>query len=170
VVTDVAKNAGKNTLKQVAKCIFFPSRKLLLIIRICPLCRAPVRSISSLEGAIADKKADKFADAEFKTSSKLNKVLELIDEEENHKFVIVSQWRELLRLVADALSQNKVSYMQLDGSTVPEKRGEMVKQFQNNQNIRVCLLSLHAAAEGITLTEADRVVHLGTSENVNSTY
>ena len=126
------------------------------------MCRTTVRSISSIEMAVADKNADSFANREFKTSSKLNKVLELIaEEEEQHKFVIVSQWRELLKLVAEALVQNNISYMQLDGSTIPEKRGEMVKRFQNDKNIKVCLLSLHAAAEGITLTEADRVIHLG---------
>ena len=72
----------------------------------CPVCRGNVEEIMSMEDAIANKTANDIVNEEFKTSSKLNQLVKIIlDEIKDHKIVIVSQWRELLRLVSDTLVQ-----------------------------------------------------------------
>lgn len=53
-----------------------------------------------------------------------------------------------------------MKYIQLDGGLAPQNRGVLVEKFQTDSSIRICLLSLHAAAEGITLTAANKIFHL----------
>jgi len=100
----------------------------------------------------------------FGTSTKLNELMRLVrrDIENGEKCVVVSQWTRLLDLVELELMKNDppINFSRLDGKLPPLKRANVVSEFQENSEIIVCLLSLHAGAEGITLTAATRVYHL----------
>ncbi|HYO93001.1 MAG TPA: SNF2-related protein, partial [Polyangiaceae bacterium] len=92
-------------------------------------------------------------------SGKLMAVRELIAEVESggHKVLIFSQFVSMLKLIREALDEDKVRYEYLDGSTID--RAERVDRFQNDPTISVFLISLKAGGSGLNLTAADTVIH-----------
>ncbi|MFZ5894119.1 MAG: SNF2-related protein [Myxococcota bacterium] len=92
-------------------------------------------------------------------SGKLSAIRELIDEVESggHKVLVFSQFVSMLKLIREALDEDKVRYEYLDGSTID--RAERVDRFQNDPTIPVFLISLKAGGSGLNLTAADTVIH-----------
>ncbi|MEO6668705.1 MAG: SNF2-related protein [Ferruginibacter sp.] len=95
------------------------------------------------------------------TATQSIKIEELLRElEENtgeHKLLVFSQFTEMLHLIKVVLDENKISYCYLDGKTPASKRKEAVDEFQNNESIKVFLISLKAGGVGLNLTAADYV-------------
>ncbi len=73
----------------------------------------------------------------------------------DHKILIFSQFVKHLKIVEKYLLEEKTPYAYLDGS-VKDRKAE-VEKFQNNENVRVFLISLKAGGLGLNLTEADYV-------------
>lgn len=91
-------------------------------------------------------------------SSKLNELIREIEENTGaHKVLVFSQFTEMLALIEHPLKTKKINYCYLDGSTSPKRRKEEVEKFQNNDEIRVFLISLKAGGVGLNLTQADYV-------------
>ncbi|MCC5946234.1 MAG: DEAD/DEAH box helicase [Bernardetiaceae bacterium] len=90
-------------------------------------------------------------------SGKMNELLEMLDAilTENHKILIFSQFVKHLKIVKKALKQRNIKFAYLDGSTT-DRQAE-VKQFQENPEITVFLLSIKAGGVGLNLTAADYV-------------
>ena len=77
---------------------------------------------------------------------------------ENHKVLIFSQFVKALSLVRKKLDARELPYLYMDGRT--RKRQELVDQFQQNEQIKIFLISLKAGGLGLNLTAADYVIHL----------
>jgi superfamily II DNA or RNA helicase len=92
-------------------------------------------------------------------SGKLNAIRELIDEVESggHKVLVFSQFVSMLKLIREALDEDKIRYEYLDGSTTD--RAERIDRFQTDPTISVFLISLKAGGSGLNLTAADTVIH-----------
>ncbi len=92
-------------------------------------------------------------------SGKLSALRELVEEVDSggHKVLIFSQFVSMLKLVREALDEDKIRYEYLDGSTID--RSECVDNFQNDPTIPVFLISLKAGGSGLNLTAADTVIH-----------
>jgi len=91
-------------------------------------------------------------------SIKLEELLrEVTENTGNHKLLIFSQFTEMLALVRNTFTENKITHLYLDGSTPAGKRKDLVDQFQNDQNIKAFLISLKAGGVGLNLTAADYV-------------
>lgn len=92
-------------------------------------------------------------------SGKLAALRELIDEAESggHKVLVFSQFVSMLKLVRDALDEDKIRYEYLDGSTID--RQERIERFQEDPTVPVFLISLKAGGSGLNLTSADTVIH-----------
>lgn len=99
-------------------------------------------------------------DAEV-TSTESVKTEELLREIEentgNHKLLVFSQFTEMLYLLKTALKQKNISYCYLDGSTPAGKRKQEVNTFQNDESVKIFLISLKAGGLGLNLTAADYV-------------
>jgi len=95
------------------------------------------------------------------TTKKSIKIDELVRElEENtgtHKLLVFSQFTEMLHLIKEELNQKKITFCYLDGSTPAAKRQEAVDEFQQDESIKVFLISLKAGGVGLNLTAADYV-------------
>merc|ERR1712019_123422 len=52
----------------------------------------------------------------------------------------------------------KENYVRIDGKTAHARRPELVKRFQEEEAVRVAVLSITAAGAGLTLTAAHTVV------------
>ncbi|PWH84929.1 SNF2-related protein [Brumimicrobium oceani] len=101
--------------------------------------------------ALADKEKDYGND-----SAKLDELVRhLTDKVNNHKILVFSQFVGMLSLVKERLQQDGIVFEYLDGQT--RNREEKVNNFQNNDEIRVFLISLKAGGTGLNLTEADYV-------------
>lgn len=92
-------------------------------------------------------------------SGKLSALRELIDEAESggHKVLIFSQFVSMLKLVREALDEDKIKYEYLDGSTTD--RQDRIDRFQSDPTVPVFLISLKAGGSGLNLTAADTVIH-----------
>jgi non-specific serine/threonine protein kinase len=83
----------------------------------------------------------------------------MIDEivSEDHKVLVFSQFVRMLSIVREYLEQQAIEFSYLDGST--KDREGAVNKFQNEEDIRIFLISLKAGGTGLNLTAADYVIH-----------
>lgn len=91
-------------------------------------------------------------------SAKIEMLVEQIQhKKDQHKIIVFSQFVSMLRLIKEALDKNSIHSLTLTGQS--RNRGQLVNDFQSNQDIRVFLVSLKAGGTGLNLTAAD-VVYL----------
>lgn len=74
---------------------------------------------------------------------------------ENHKILIFSQFVKHLSIVSDFLKSNNIDFAYLDGST--KNRQAQVERFQNDDDLKLFLISLKAGGLGLNLTKAEYV-------------
>lgn len=92
-------------------------------------------------------------------SAKLDAFKELIADAigSGSKVLVFSQFVEMQKIIGAALEEMKIEYLWLHGGT--KNREELVKTFQTKYGPPVFLISLKAGGSGLTLTEADTVIH-----------
>lgn len=101
------------------------------------------------------------ADVDYTGSSgKLEAFRELLGNafDGNHKILVFSQFVKHLTILKSELETKNIKYCYLDGST--KDRKSVVNEFQNNEEVRVFLISLKAGGVGLNLTAADYVFML----------
>jgi non-specific serine/threonine protein kinase len=113
------------------------------LLRLRQICNHPLLVKNNYNG-----KSGKFE--EFKEL--LTKALK-----ENHKILVFSQFVSMLDILKDHLDKEKILYEYLTGST--KDRESCVNSFQNNEEVKVFLISLKAGGFGLNLTAADYVFH-----------
>lgn len=92
-------------------------------------------------------------------SAKLEAFKELIADcvGSGRKVLVFSQFVEMQKIIGEALDELSIPYAWLHGGT--RNREEVVAQFQHPSGPPVFLISLKAGGSGLTLTEADTVIH-----------
>ncbi|WP_215224385.1 DEAD/DEAH box helicase [Echinicola shivajiensis] len=91
-------------------------------------------------------------------SAKMEALMEqVIEKTESHKLLVFSQFTSMLKLIRKSLEKEGVQYSYLDGQTSEASRKNAVQQFQENESVRVFLLSLKAGGSGLNLTAGDYV-------------
>ncbi|CAD8095659.1 unnamed protein product [Paramecium sonneborni] len=78
--------------------------------------------------------------------------------ENDIKFLFFAHHKDVLDAVQEYCVQNEIQYMRIDGSVGIEQRHQNVQMFQNNDEIRIAILSITSANYGITLTAASTIV------------
>ena len=78
--------------------------------------------------------------------------------EGNKKVIIFSEWLDSLYLIEQLLESLKVGYVKLTGSVAAKKRGDLIKAFQNKDDIQV-FLSTEAGGSGLNLQFADTLIN-----------
>ncbi len=96
----------------------------------------------------------------YNRSGKLEAFIEVLDEivENEEKALIFSQFTQMLSILRRVLDDKKLSYFYLDGATPVKERGRLKDAFQRGE-VPFFLISLQAGGLGMTLTEANCVVH-----------
>jgi hypothetical protein len=91
-------------------------------------------------------------------SAKLGALMERLPEliEEGRRILVFSQFAEMIKLIAAALTTARISFVTLTGETVDRKTP--ISRFQAGE-VPVFLISLKAGGVGLNLTAADTVVH-----------
>ncbi len=97
--------------------------------------------------------------AEPNDSAKYEMLLELLQTlvEANHKTVIFSQYTRMLEIMRNDFAHKGIRFSYLDGSS--KNRLQIVKEFNENPDIPVFLVSLRAGGTGLNLVGADTVIH-----------
>ena len=90
-------------------------------------------------------------------SGKMDDVIQMLvnDMVEEHKILVFSQFVKHLDLLSEHLRSKKIKFAYLDGST--KNRQQEVERFQDQDELKVFLISLKAGGLGLNLTKADYV-------------
>jgi len=99
-------------------------------------------------------------DASPADSGKLECLEELIKEivDGEHRALLFCQSTEMLNVIENCFEQWKVTCCRLDGSTPPNRRGQLVDTFNRDTTLTCFLISTKAGGTGLNLTGADTVI------------
>lgn len=92
-------------------------------------------------------------------SAKYEMLLDLVHSliEGNHKTVIFSQYTKMLQIMKNDFKKMGIRFAYLDGTS--KNRLQIVKQFNEDREITIFLISLKAGGTGLNLVGADTVIH-----------
>ena len=122
---------------------------LAFLMRLKQICNHPSQWLG--DGAWAEKDSGKFA--------RLRDIVEVIAARQE-KVLIFTQFKETTAPLAAFIgSVFGRAGLVLHGETAVKKRKELVRQFQEDENIPFFVLSLKAGGAGLNLTAASHVVH-----------
>jgi SNF2 family DNA or RNA helicase len=94
------------------------------------------------------------------STGKFDQMMESLESiiSENHHVLVFSSFVKDLELLEAALNQRKIDYAKLIGATT--NRQKVIEKFNNNDKIKIFLISLKAGGVGLNLTKADYVFML----------
>uniref|UniRef100_A0A8C4VC61 Zinc finger RANBP2-type containing 3 n=1 Tax=Falco tinnunculus TaxID=100819 RepID=A0A8C4VC61_FALTI len=84
--------------------------------------------------------------------------IKMMLENDKLKFLVFAHHLSMLQACTEAVIENKVRYIRIDGSVPSSERIHLVNQFQKDPDTRVAILSIQAAGQGLTFTAATHVV------------
>ena len=127
---------------------------LALLMRLRQICCHPELFLSNYNGE----------------SSKLNQCIEIIKGaiSAGHKILLFSGYTSMLQIIERELKKEKIQYLKLTGPTKVGDRIKLVDEFNENEDIKVFLISLKAGGTGLNLIGADMVIHYDPWWNVSS--
>lgn len=92
-------------------------------------------------------------------SSKVDDLVELLDEMVDEPLVVAAVHTQLINLAAARLAKEGISCGLITGAQSGQERQDAISQFQDGK-IRVMLLNIDAGGEGITLTRASTLLFM----------
>jgi len=92
-------------------------------------------------------------------SSKMEGLLELLEDMGDEPLVVFSQHRELADLAIEVLKDHKISFTEIVGGLTPDQVDKAVQDFQTGK-VRVAVCTTGAGAVGLTLTRAGTIAFL----------
>lgn len=94
-------------------------------------------------------------------SSKLEQCMEIIEDaiSGGHKILLFSSYTSMFDIIEEELEKRDINYFKLTGATKVDDRIDLVDEFNENDKVKVFLISLKAGGTGINLTGADVVIH-----------
>ena len=76
-----------------------------------------------------------------------------------HKILLFSGYSSMFTYLEREFKKENIKYFKLTGQTKVEDRMDLVNEFNNNDDIKVFLISLKAGGTGLNLIGADMVIH-----------
>lgn len=127
---------------------------LALLMRLRQICCHPSLFIENYKGE----------------SSKLNQCTELIKDaiEAGHKILLFSGYTGMFDIIEKNLKEQNIKYFKLTGATKVGERIKLVDEFNENDEIKVFLISLKAGGTGLNLIGADMVIHYDPWWNISA--
>ena len=127
---------------------------LALLMRLRQICCHPSLFIDNYKGE----------------SSKLNQCIELIKDgiEAGHKILLFSGYTGMFDIIEKSLKEQNIKYFKLTGATKVGERIKLVDEFNENNEIKVFLISLKAGGTGLNLIGADMVIHYDPWWNISA--
>ena len=87
--------------------------------------------------------------------------MEIVEDAINagHRILLFSTYTSMLKIIEEDLKIRNIKYLKLTGETKVTERVDLVNNFNEDNNIKVFLISLKAGGTGLNLTGADMVIH-----------
>ncbi|XP_058088986.1 DNA repair protein RAD5A isoform X2 [Magnolia sinica] len=122
---------------------------------LCPVCRKSITR-QDLITAPTESRFQIDIEKNWVESSKVSVLMRELEtlRSTGSKSIIFSQWTAFLDLLQIPLSRNNVTFVRLDGTLNLLQREKVIKQFTEENEILVLLMSLKAGGVGINLTAA----------------
>lgn len=95
---------------------------------------------------------------EHESSTKINSILKIFNDEPKRKTIIFSQFTSMMDLIEPILTDKKIKYARYDGSMSSKNREKSLNRLRNDEECIILLCSLKCGALGLNLTVASRVV------------
>ncbi len=94
-------------------------------------------------------------------SKKLNQCIEIIRDAVSggHKILLFSVYTSMFPFIENELREQEIRYFKLTGQTKVSDRMDLVNEFNDNDDVKVFLISLKAGGTGLNLIGADMVIH-----------
>lgn len=127
---------------------------LALLTRLRQICCHPSLFVENYEGE----------------SSKLNQCIQITKDavKGGHKILLFSGYTSMFNILEQELKKEGIEYFKLTGQTKVLERIKLVEEFNQNENIKVFLISLKAGGTGLNLTGADMVIHYDPWWNISA--
>ncbi|KAK4441254.1 DNA repair protein A [Sesamum alatum] len=122
---------------------------------LCPVCRKTI-SKQELITVPTDSRFQVDVEKNWVESSKVSALMRELGclQSVGSKSIVFSQWTAFLDLLQIPLSRSNIPFLRLDGTLNQQQRERVIKQFSEEDNIKVLLMSLKAGGVGINLTAA----------------
>ncbi|MBR2743700.1 MAG: DEAD/DEAH box helicase [Clostridia bacterium] len=103
-------------------------------------------------------------------SGKLNQCMEIIKDavQGNHKILLFSGYTSMFDIIEPELNAEGIKFFKLTGQTKVSDRIKLVDEFNENDDIKVFLISLKAGGTGLNLIGADMVIHYDPWWNISA--
>lgn len=119
-----------------------------------------LQQLSAAYATIASESTDTGSAVQLtEPSSKLDALMEIIEDNEGEQIVVFSSFKQLIKLACERLDRAGISYVTITGDVRPDDRHANVAAFQSGE-AQILLGTIAAGGEGITLTAASVVVFL----------
>ena len=94
--------------------------------------------------------------------SKQKSILDYVDYiiSKKCKCVFFAYHQFILDLVEDNLKEQRAKYIRLDSTVLPNKRDELIQEYESNTECHIALLSLSSCYSGISLVSCSNIVFL----------
>lgn len=127
---------------------------LSLLMRLRQICCHPSLFINNYKGE----------------SSKLNQCTEILKDavDSGHKILLFSSYTSMFDIIEKELKKQNIKYFKLTGQTKVSERIKLVDEFNENDDIKVFLISLKAGGTGLNLIGADVVIHYDPWWNISA--
>ena len=127
---------------------------LALLMRLRQICCHPSLFISNYKGE----------------SSKLTQCMEVVKDavSSGHKILLFSGYTSMFEILEKQLQKEDIKYFKLTGQTKVGERIKLVDEFNENNEIKVFLISLKAGGTGLNLIGADMVIHYDPWWNISA--
>lgn len=103
-------------------------------------------------------------------SGKMNQCMEIIKDavQSNHKILLFSGYTSMFDIIEPQLKEEGIKFFKLTGQTKVSERIKLVDEFNENNDIKVFLISLKAGGTGLNLVGADMVIHYDPWWNISA--
>ncbi|MBP3708464.1 MAG: SNF2 helicase associated domain-containing protein [Clostridia bacterium] len=103
-------------------------------------------------------------------SGKLNQCMQIIKDavQGNHKILLFSGYTSMFDIIEPELEKEGIKFFKLTGQTKVSDRIKLVDEFNENNDIKVFLISLKAGGTGLNLVGADMVIHYDPWWNISA--
>ena len=85
-----------------------------------------------------------------------------------HKILLFSSYTSMFEIIEKELKNRNIKYFKLTGATKVDERVDLVDEFNQNDEIKVFLISLKAGGTGLNLIGADMVIHYDPWWNISA--
>ena len=111
-----------------------------------------------------------FIDNYKEPCSKLEQCMEILEDgiTAGHKILLFSSYTSMFEIIEKELKNRNIKYFKLTGATKVDERVDLVDEFNQNDEIKVFLISLKAGGTGLNLIGADMVIHYDPWWNISA--